>query len=99
MQSLLYLNKAARSSMNVKDNIKFFFDPPSSVGYIGKGWSAKAEDRSYLVTFNFIDKSARSSDAIWSVDLGTKKVQYINKNAKFFELGTKGLKQKSCRKG
>ena len=51
----------------------------------GKGWSAKAESGNrYMVMFNFIDATAGESQAIWSADLGTKKVQYVNKSAKLF---------------
>jgi len=50
----------------------------------GKGWSAtKSSANSYSVAFDFLD-GGKPTQAIWSVDLATGTVRYVNQAAKIF---------------
>jgi hypothetical protein len=83
-KAILTVPDRGRSSMTVEDGIKWFMGPNTGVTP-GKGWSAKADSgSSYTVTFDFTDASAGESQAIWTVDRVSRKVQYINKYAKYF---------------
>lgn len=83
-RATLSVPELGRSSMNIQDSLDYFMSPGTGITH-GTGWSAKQqEDGVYMVTFNFTDGTAGAADAIWSVDLKTKKVQYINKSAKIF---------------
>jgi hypothetical protein len=47
------------------------------------GWSAKHDSSTkYTVFFSFINGELGEDKAIWEVDITTKKVRYVNKNAK-----------------
>lgn len=73
------------SAMTIEEILEFFMTSPGIGLSRGKGWSAKAESGNrYMVMYNFIDATAGDSQAIWSVDLGTRKVQPVNKSAKLF---------------
>lgn len=70
-----------RSATNIQQNVQLFMKTPGLS--VGKGWSAKLqEENTYLVTLDFINGQLGPSQAIWSADVVTKKVQYINKYAK-----------------
>lgn len=82
-KAILTVPDKGRSAKNIQENVKWFMTMPGLSP--GRGWIAKAEQgKTYTVTYDFIDGKAGSSQAIWSVDLGTKKVRYINQNAKLF---------------
>lgn len=83
-KAILTVPDEGRSSMTVEDGIKWYMGPHTGVTP-GKGWTAKADTgNSYTVTFDFTDASAGESQAIWTVDLVSRKVQYVNKYAKYF---------------
>jgi hypothetical protein len=73
----------SRSSMTVEDGFAFYRKDPEI--RLGSGWSASpSEGNTFLVSLSFINGPAGEDHAIWSVDLSTKKVKYINKAAKAF---------------
>lgn len=72
-----------RSSMTVDEGVKFMMSPGTSITP-NKGWSARQEGDHYLVNLDFNNGAQTGDHAIWSVDVKSKKVQYVNKNAKFF---------------
>jgi hypothetical protein len=50
-----------------------------------KGWSAKSGNAdTYEVAFDFINGKAGEAQAIWSVNLKTGSVKYVNEAAKLF---------------
>lgn len=72
----------SRSSETVEEGISFH----TKMGgiYMGNGWSARPTDTGeYIVVFSFRDGTGLT-DAIWTADLRSGKVQYRNKNAKAF---------------
>jgi hypothetical protein len=87
-KSVLTVPGQGRSATNIQENVDWYIGMPGLSR--GKGWSAKAETgKTYQVSFDFIDGKERSQ-AIWSADLETKKVQYVNKAAKLFSWTPKG---------
>lgn len=51
----------------------------------GKGWSAKQNGPStYLVSYDFIDGNMGEAQAIWSVELKSNSVKYVNEKGKIF---------------
>lgn len=87
-KAVLTVPGLGRSATNIQENITWALQPPGTSP--GNGWSAKAEKgKTYLVAFDFIDGKAGHTQAIWSADMGTKKVQYINKYAKIFSWSPK----------
>lgn len=73
----------SRSSMTVEDGFAFYRKDPEI--RLGSGWSASpSEGNTFLVSLGFIDGKAGEEHAIWSVDLSTRKVKYVNKAAKAF---------------
>lgn len=73
----------SRSSMTVEDGFAFYRKDPEI--RLGSGWSATpSEGNTFLVSLSFINGTAGEDHAIWSVDLSTRKVKYINKAAKAF---------------
>lgn len=82
-KSTLTVQGYGRSYATIQETVDYYMGVPGMSQ--GKGWSAKADnDNTFLVTFDFIDTSAGQSQAVWSADLKTKKVQYVNKLAKTF---------------
>jgi hypothetical protein len=74
---------SSRSSMTVEDGFAFYRKDPEI--RLGTGWSAAQSDgNNFLVTLVFINGKMGEAQAIWSVDMSTKKVKYINKAAKAF---------------
>jgi len=84
--AILTVPGRGRSATNIQENVDLYMgSSPKLSGLTPIGWSAKAEKgKTYLVTFDFIDAVAGPSQAVWSADLETKKVQYVNKLAKMF---------------
>ena len=72
-----------RSATDVEATIsEFMVDPDLRTA---KGWSAKASSAgTYEVVFDFINGKAGEEQAIWSVNLKTGQVKYVNANAKYF---------------
>jgi hypothetical protein len=82
-KSTLTVQGKGRSYATIKETVDWFIGAGGM--YQGKGWSAKADnDNTFVVTFDFIDASAGQSQAVWSANLKTKKVQYVNKLGKMF---------------
>lgn len=72
-----------RSAGDVETNIAWFMKVPGLKP--AKGWSARADQtETYLVVCDFVNGKAGVEQAIWSVDLSTKRVAYVNRNAKTF---------------
>jgi hypothetical protein len=73
----------SRSSETVENGFKLYMKSPEI--RMGNGWSANSgEDGVFTVSLSFIDGKAGLTDAIWTADLKTGKVQYRNKPAKYF---------------
>lgn len=73
-----------RSATDVEANLNYDMNPKIGLSR-AKGWSARAVGRStYEVAFDFINGNLGEQEAVWSVDLGTGVVKYVNKNAKNF---------------
>jgi len=69
-----------RSSGDVQANLDLY----SSSMTPGKGWNAKsAGPKSYDVSYDFIDGRG-NEQAIWTADLSTGAVKYVNEAAKVF---------------
>lgn len=82
-KAVLTVPDHGRSATSIGDNVAWFIKMPGLSA--GKGWMAKLKDgQTYLVTFDYVENGTRRSEAVWSADLATKKVQYINSNAKIF---------------
>ena len=82
-RSTLTVQGKGRSYATIQETVDWFIGAGGMSQ--GKGWSAKGDnDNTFVVTFDFIDASAGQSQAVWSADLKTKKVQYVNKLAKTF---------------
>jgi hypothetical protein len=75
-----------RSATDVEANIELFMELArplhgSSALQAARGWSAEARGDTYEVIFDYTDSGA-SKQAIWSADLRTGEVKYVNENAK-----------------
>lgn len=74
---------SSRSLMTVEDRFAFYRKDPEI--RLGTGRSAAQSDgNTFLVTLSFVNGKIGEAHAIWSVDLSTKKVKYVNKAAKAF---------------
>jgi len=72
-----------RSATDVEANLDLFFR--SKELKPAKGWTAKATGSdTYEVAYDFINGKAGQDQAIWSVNLRTGEVRYVNTNAKIF---------------
>jgi hypothetical protein len=73
----------SRSATDVETNIALFMKSPGLKP--AAGWSAKnTGGTKYTVLYSFINGDLGEEQAIWEVDVATKKIQYVNKNAKNF---------------
>lgn len=73
-----------RSATDIQENIALFMKAPGVAPEPGKDWSAtKSSGNAYSVAFDFLD-GGKPAQAIWSVDLSTGVVKYVNKSAKAF---------------
>jgi len=81
----LTVPEQGRSATDIEENLKLFMQPGGGVQQ-AKDWSAQKASGSdtYSVSFDFIDGSRGEQQAIWSVDLASHKVEYVNKYAKMF---------------
>jgi hypothetical protein len=78
-----------RADRDVEKIIAWFMQPQTGVKP-GRGWSATpAGGKLYKVTYDFIDAGAGEKQAVWLVDIATRRVRYVNKAAKVFS-GTPG---------
>ncbi|HKM79598.1 MAG TPA: zinc ribbon domain-containing protein [Candidatus Acidoferrum sp.] len=82
--AILTVPGLGKSATNIQKNIALFMESPGVAPQPGKGWSAtRGSGNSYAVTFDFLD-GGKPAQAIWSVDLDTGTVKYVNKSAKLF---------------
>jgi hypothetical protein len=82
--AILIVPGRGRSATDIEANVISFMVPGFGIR-VAKGWSAKAAGRNtYEVSFDFINGKAGEEQAIWSVDLASKSVKYLNLNAKLF---------------
>ncbi len=83
-KAILTVPDKGKSAADIEDNIKEFESPGTGVAR-GKGWSAAPSGAGqYNIKYDFIDGSAGEKQAIWSVNLATKQVSYVNEAAKLF---------------
>jgi len=79
--AVLATPEGGRSSDTVENTVNEFMDPPSVQP--ARGWkAAKLQNEEYRVLFDFIDGKLGEKQAIWSANLATRQVRYINKSAK-----------------
>jgi hypothetical protein len=83
--AVLTIPDHGRSALDIEDVVNGMMATLSK-GWPGDyqtvGWSASAKDSPlYEVTFRFVEKGD-SRQAVWSANLGTRKVKYINSAAK-----------------
>jgi hypothetical protein len=72
-----------RSSGDVQANLDLFSSSPGTAK--GNGWSTKSSGpKSYQVSYDYIDGSKGDEQAIWTADLSTGAVKYVNESAKIF---------------
>lgn len=82
-EAVLTVPDLGRSSADVEENIRWFMENPGIKP--ARGWSAKrTQGDSYTVSFDFINGEEGEQQAIWSANLATAEVRYINKHAKVF---------------
>lgn len=72
-----------RSATDIATNVNLFITSPGLRE--AKGWGANAKDGGkYEVYYDFMNGQLGEQQAIWSVDLHTGTVKYVNENAKLF---------------
>jgi len=85
-KAVLSTPENGRSTANVEGVIKFLLVPGTGMSRdSGKEWEASPNpDGTYTVTFYFIENGSARDTATWAADLRSKKVRYLDKNAKMF---------------
>jgi hypothetical protein len=82
--AVLTVPDKGRSATDIEENLKLFTQPGTGVRP-AKGWSATPAGKNvYIVAFDFIDGSSGEKQAIWSVNIATRQVKYVNEAAKIF---------------
>ena len=82
--AILTVPGQGRSATDIEENIKLFTQPGTGLRP-AKGWSATPADKNvYNVAYDFINGSSGETQAIWSVNIATRQVKYVNKAAKIF---------------
>jgi hypothetical protein len=81
-RAVLTVSGMGKSATDVEHNIDLNMKTPGF--HRGKGWSANsAGEKTYTVSFDFItDDKQGEHQAVWSVNLATRKVDYVNMAAK-----------------
>ena len=73
-----------KSATDIEDNLALFTKPGTGVT-LAKGWSATSTGtNTFNVSYDFIDGGSGEKQAIWSVNVATKQVKYVNEAAKVF---------------
>jgi hypothetical protein len=73
-----------RSATDIEQNLTLFTQPGTGVRP-AKGWSATPAGKNvYIVAYDFVDGSSGEKQAIWSVNMATRQVKYVNQAAKIF---------------
>lgn len=81
--AILTVPERGRSATNIESNIELFMSMPGISK--GTGWSATLKTGTiYEVDYDFINGTQGEKKAIWSADLSTKTVKYVNESAKLF---------------
>ena len=85
-KAILTLPDRGRSAGDIETTIAWFMKASSGeIRSSTKGWSATAKtDDFYDVIFDFIDGKAGEKQALWSVNLKSREVKYVNMKAKIF---------------
>jgi hypothetical protein len=82
--AVLTVPDKGRSATDIEENLKLFTQPGTGVRP-AKGWSATPVGKNvYSGAYDFIDGSSGEKQAIWSVDIATRQVKYVNEAAKIF---------------
>jgi hypothetical protein len=82
--AVLTLPDEGRSAGDIEDNVKLFESPGTAVTQ-AKGWSATPNGTGiYTVVYDFNDGATGEKQAIWTVNMTTKNVKYVNEAAKLF---------------
>jgi hypothetical protein len=82
--AILTVPGLGKSATDIQENIALFMKAPGVAPQPGKGWNAtRGSGNVYSVAFDFLD-GGKPAQAVWSVDLDTGTVKYVNKSAKLF---------------
>ena len=82
--AILTVPGKGRSATDIEENLNLFMTPGTGVT-AAKGWSATAAGPNlYNASFDFNDGGNGERQAIWSVNIVTKQVKYVNEAAKTF---------------
>jgi hypothetical protein len=82
--AILTVPGLGKSAENIESNIAEFMKAPGVAPEPGKGWSATNHGGSvYSVTFDYLN-GGEPAQAIWSADVETGTVKYVNEYAKIF---------------
>jgi hypothetical protein len=82
--AILTVPSLGKSATNIQENIAEFMKAPGVAPQPGKSWSAiKGNGNAYSVVFDFLD-GGKPAQAVWSVDMNTGTVKYVNEAAKIF---------------
>jgi hypothetical protein len=81
-RAVLIVSGMGKSATDIEHNIGLNMKTPGF--HPGKGWSANSTgEKTYTVSFDFVtDDKQGEHQALWSVNLATRKVDYINMAAK-----------------
>lgn len=73
-----------RSSADIGENLEYYMSSPG-LHRGPKGWTVRSVGGSaYEVSFDYVDDGSGHQEAIWSVNLATGQVRYVNRAAKIF---------------
>jgi hypothetical protein len=79
--SILNVPDEGRSAGDIQANIDYFLSTPGVRA--GKGWSAKVTSPTvYEVSYDFIDGEQGETQGIWTANIVSGEVKYVNKDAK-----------------
>jgi hypothetical protein len=79
--SILNVPDEGRSAGDIQANIDYFLSTPGVRA--GNGWSAKATSPTvYEVSYDFIDGAQGETQGIWTANIVSGEVNYVNKDAK-----------------
>jgi hypothetical protein len=73
-----------RSVGDIQANIDLYMSPSTGLK-VGKGWAAKAMSPTvYEVSYDYINGDLGETQAIWTANITSGEVKYLNKDAKIF---------------
>src|SRR5690348_1521710 len=83
-RAILTVPDKGRSATDIEKNIALFEQPGGGVT-VAKGWAAiRTSPDSFNVLYDFNDGTSGEKQAIWSANLKTRQVKYVNEAAKLF---------------